>query len=200
MFRIAVLVSGSGTNLQAIIDSIKNGYLKVEINCVISDRNCFAIKRAEENHIKTFILDRKDKEFQEKLYEILNRNTDLIVCAGFLSIIGPNIISNFKNKIINVHPALLPSFGGKNMYGEKVHKKVLEYGCKISGCTVHFVDESLDGGPIIFQYAVPVLDDDDTDSLSKRIQIFEHQLIVETIRLISLNKVKIDGRKVSILN
>ncbi len=198
MFRVAVLVSGYGTNLQSIIDAVKNGYLKVEISSVISDRECYALKRAEENNIKTFCLDRKDKDFQQKLLDILQKNADLIVCAGFLSIIGKKIVEKFKNKIINVHPALLPSFGGKGMYGEKVHKKVLEYGVKISGCTVHFVDENVDCGPIIFQYAVPVIEDDDVGSLSKRIQIFEHQLLVEAIRLISLNKVKIEGRKVFI--
>ncbi len=200
MFRIAVLVSGSGTNLQAIIDAKKEGYLNVEITAVIADRDCFALQRAKDNGIITYLLDKKDTNFQQDLYEILSKNADLVVCAGFLSIVDKKIIDRFRNKIINIHPALLPSFGGKGMYGEKVHKKVLEYGVKISGCTVHFIDENVDCGPIIFQYAVPVLEDDDVESLSQRILVFEHQLIVEAIRLISLNKIRVEGRNVIILN
>ncbi|MEJ5272632.1 MAG: phosphoribosylglycinamide formyltransferase [Spirochaetota bacterium] len=200
MFRVAVLVSGSGTNLKAIIDAKNKGYLNIQISAVIADRKCFALQRAEENGIKTYLLDRKNENFQKDLESILSKNADLVVCAGFLSIIGNRIIERFKNKIINVHPALLPSFGGKGMYGEKVHQKVLEYGVKISGCTVHFVDENVDCGPIIFQYAVPVMEDDDVKSLSERILVFEHQLIVEAIRLISLNKIIVEGRKVRILD
>jgi phosphoribosylglycinamide formyltransferase-1 len=200
LFRIAVLVSGSGTNLQAIIDAKKEGYLNVEITAVIADRDCFALQRAKDNGIITYLLDKKDTNFQQDLYEILSKNADLVVCAGFLSIVDKKIIDRFRNKIINIHPALLPSFGGKGMYGEKVHKKVLEYGVKISGCTVHFIDENVDCGPIIFQYAVPVLEDDDVESLSQRILVFEHQLIVEAIRLISLNKIRVEGRNVIILN
>ncbi len=199
MFRIIVLVSGSGTNLQAIIDAIKRGYLNVKLSCVVSDRDCYALKIAEENNIKSYCLNRKDKDFQNKLYEILIKEADLVVCAGFLSIIEEKIIEKFKNKIINVHPSLLPSFGGKGMYGERVHKKVLEYGVKISGCTVHFIDKSIDCGPIIYQYSVPVLDDDDVESLSKRIRVFEHQLLIEAIKLISAGKIKVEGRKVLIL-
>lgn len=198
MLRVVVLVSGNGTNLAAIIDAKKSGYLDIDISAVISDRECYAINRAKENNIKTFCLDRKDKDFQDKLLQLLSEYADLVVCAGFLSILSSKIISSFKNKIINIHPALLPSFGGKGMYGEKVHKKVLEYGAKISGCTVHFVDDTVDGGPIIFQYVVPVLEGDDVKTLSERISIFEHQLIVEAIRLISLGKIEIDGRIVKI--
>lgn len=200
MFRIAVLVSGNGSNLQAIIDAKKEGYLNVEIAAVIADRDCFALQRAKDNGISTYLLSKKDPNFQNYLYNILTKNADLVVCAGFLSIIEKKIIDRFRNKIINIHPALLPSFGGKGMYGEKVHRKVLEYGVKISGCTVHFIDENVDCGPIIFQYALPVLDDDDVNSLSQRILVFEHQLIVEAIKLISLNKIKVEGRKVTILS
>lgn len=200
MFRIAVLVSGNGSNLQAIIDAKKEGYLNVEIAAVIADRDCFALQRAKDNGISTYLLSKKDPNFQNYLYDILTKNADLVVCAGFLSIIEKKIIDRFRNKIINIHPALLPSFGGKGMYGEKVHRKVLEYGVKISGCTVHFIDENVDCGPIIFQYALPVLDDDDVNSLSQRILVFEHQLIVEAIKLISLNKIKVEGRKVTILS
>lgn len=200
MFRIAVLVSGNGSNLQAIIDAKKEGYLNVKIAAVIADRDCFALQRAKDNGISTYLLSKKDPNFQNYLYNILTKNADLVVCAGFLSIIEKKIIDRFRNKIINIHPALLPSFGGKGMYGEKVHRKVLEYGVKISGCTVHFIDENVDCGPIIFQYALPVLDDDDVNSLSQRILVFEHQLIVEAIKLISLNKIKVEGRKVTILS
>jgi phosphoribosylglycinamide formyltransferase-1 len=200
LFRIAVLVSGNGSNLQAIIDAKKEGYLNVKIAAVIADRDCFALQRAKDNGISTYLLSKKDPNFQNYLYDILTKNADLVVCAGFLSIIEKKIIDRFRNKIINIHPALLPSFGGKGMYGEKVHRKVLEYGVKISGCTVHFIDENVDCGPIIFQYALPVLDDDDVNSLSQRILVFEHQLIVEAIKLISLNKIKVEGRKVTILS
>lgn len=198
MLRVVVLVSGSGTNLQAIIDAKKSGYLDIDITAVISDRDCYALNRAKENNIRYFCLDRKDSDFQDKLFQLLIEYADLVVCAGFLSILSPKIINHFKNRIINIHPALLPSFGGKGMYGEKVHKKVLEYGAKLSGCTVHFVDDTIDGGPIIFQYAVPVLAGDDAKTLAERISIFEHQLIVEAIKLIASGKIKIDGRIVKI--
>lgn len=161
MFKIAVLVSGGGSNLQSIIDKIEEGYIKnCKIEMVIGDRsNIYGIERAEKKGIKTLTLDRKiyKSNLSNKICECLYGNVDLIVLAGWLSILNGDLVNKFENKIINIHPSLIPSFCGDGMYGIKVHQKALEYGVKVSGCTVHFVDESTDSGPIIIQKSVPVL-------------------------------------------
>lgn len=199
MFKIAVLISGGGSNLQAIIDNIENGYLNCSIECVISDKkDAFGLERAKRHNIKTYVFDKKEygAELSYRILETLENKVDLIVLAGYLSILNWDIIKKFKDKIINVHPSLIPSFCGKGMYGIKVHEKALEYGVKITGCTVHFVDEGTDTGSIIIQKAVEVKDNDTAESLQKRVLEQEHRALSEAIKLISEDKVHVNGRKI----
>ncbi|PRR74105.1 phosphoribosylglycinamide formyltransferase [Clostridium thermopalmarium] len=199
MFKIAVLVSGGGSNLQAIIDSIEKKYLNCSIEFVISDKEkAFAIERAKKHNIKTFVLNRKayGETLSDKILEIVDEKVDLIVLAGFLSILKGEILKKFENRIINIHPSLIPSFCGKGMYGIKVHEKALEYGVKITGCTVHFVDEGTDTGTIIIQKAVKVEEDDTPESLQKRVLVEEHKALVEAIKLISEKKVILQKGKI----
>lgn len=201
MFKIAVLISGSGSNLQAIIDSIESGNLSCSIEMVICDREeAFGIERARQRGIKTYVLDRK--VYRDKLSEqILNLaygKVDLIVLAGFLSILDSQLIAAFKNRIINIHPSLIPSFCGTGIYGIKVHKKAVDYGVKVSGCTVHFVDEGTDTGAIICQRVVPVYSDDTAELLQERVLKEEHKALPEVIKLIAEGRVKVEGRRVNI--
>ena len=174
--KIAVLVSGGGTNLQALIDAQKSGVLKSgEIALVISNKqDAFALQRAKNNGIKTATILKKDcgssKEFENRLInEIDSVGTDIIVLAGFMSILSADFTNHFKDRIINVHPSLIPSFCGKGFYGLKVHEAALEYGVKVSGATVHFVNEVPDGGEIIMQKAVEVKEGDTPELLQRRI-------------------------------
>lgn len=202
MFKIAVLASGGGSNLQSIIDSIEDGYLKnVSIEYVITDReHAFALKRAEAFNIKTMTFNRVQykENLSDKIYDVIKDKVDLIVLAGFLSIIKGKIVEEFKDRIINIHPSLIPSFCGKGMYGLKVHQAAIEYGVKVSGCTVHFIDEGTDTGAIILQKTVAVHSGDTSESLQKRILVEEHSALPEVIKLISEGKVKVHGRKVTI--
>lgn len=203
MIRIVVFASGSGTNLQAIIDACERGEILGKVIAVISDRkDAYALERARKHGIKDIVVDAKSlgiEEFNKKIEEILDElSPDLIVLAGYLKIIPPETVRKYYGRIINIHPALLPSFGGKGFYGERVHKAVIEHGCKVSGCTVHFVDESIDNGPIIIQRCVPVYDDDTPQTLAERVKAEEHKAIVEAIKLISEGRVKIEGRRVII--
>ena len=200
MFKIAVLASGSGSNLQSIMDKIDDGYLNCSIEIVIGDRpGIFALDRAKNKGIKTYTVDRKEyrEKLSDKILEILGDRVDLIVLAGFLSILNGEILKKYKNRIINIHPSLIPSFCGKNMHGLKVHEAAINYGVKVSGCTVHFVDEGTDTGAIIIQKTVPVLDDDTPETLQKRIIVKEHEALPDAIKIISEGRVKIDGRKVT---
>ncbi|WP_346888537.1 phosphoribosylglycinamide formyltransferase [Clostridium sp. UBA1056] len=202
MLNIAVLVSGGGTNLQSIIDSIENGYLKdVKIKYVISDRKgAFGMERARAHNIDTLVLDRKiyKKELSNKIYEELKDKVDLVVLAGYLSIISSPLIESFKNKIINIHPSLIPSFCGKGMYGIKVHEAAINYGVKVSGCTVHFVDENTDTGAIILQNVVKVYADDTPEELQRRVLQEEHKALPLAIKLISEHRIVVEDRKVII--
>lgn len=202
MLNIAVLVSGGGTNLQSIIDSIKNGYLKdVNIKYVISDREgTYGIERARAYNIDTLVLDRKiyKKDLSNKIYEVIKDKVDLIVLAGYLSIVSSPLIDGFKDRIINIHPSLIPSFCGKGMYGIKVHEAAVDYGVKVSGCTVHFVDENTDTGAIILQNVINVKLDDTPEKLQKRILEEEHKALPLAIKLISEHKIAIEDRKVII--
>lgn len=204
-FKIAVLVSGSGSNLQAIIDSIQSGYIpETDISIVISSKEgVFAIERCKKHNINYVIINPKEfpdrKQWAKKMIEVLKENdVDLICMAGFLIKLEPEIIQAFPNKIINIHPSLLPKFGGKGMYGLNVHKAVLDAGEKESGCSVHFADEEFDTGPIIMQRKVPVFENDTPEILSHRVLEQEHQLYPEVIRLIKLGKVEIIDKKVII--
>ena len=199
MLKIAVLISGSGSNLQAIIDNIESGYLNCCIEAVISDKkDVYGIERAKSKNIKTYIMDRKQlgTGISGEILRILDGKVDLIVLAGFLSILQGELLSVFKNKIINIHPALIPSFCGDGMYGIKVHEKAIEYGVKVSGCTVHFVDEGTDSGPIIIQKVVEVYTGDTAKDLQLRVLDEEHKALPEAIKLISEQAIKIKGRKV----
>ena len=195
MFKIGVLVSGGGTNLQAIIDSINTGVIKnAKIETVVSNKeDAFALVRAKNNNIHTKVIKIKDFENKELYEEALinylkSKDLDLIVLAGFMVILSENFVNNFKNKIINIHPSLIPAFSGEGYYGLKVHQGVLARGCKITGATVHFVTEEADGGPIIIQKEVFVKDDDTDESLQKRVmEEAEWKILPQAINLI-LNK------------
>lgn len=199
--KIAVFVSGKGTNLLNIIRKAKDGFLRSEVKLVISDRYCEAIESSERAGIRTKVVDPKDfsdeMDFGNAMLDILRkREIELIVLAGFLKKIPDIVIKSYTNRIINIHPALLPSFGGKGMYGMRVHQAVIDYGCRVSGVTVHIVDVEYDHGPVLLQKCVAVTDDDTPDSLASKVHELEYELLPEAIRLFENNQVKIDGRKV----
>lgn len=204
MKKIAVFASGGGTDFQSVIDANEREKF-CEIAFLIASKDGIgAIDRAEKHGIPSRVFAKKDYPDLEKLYEaltyILNMNgVDFIVLAGWLKIIPESFIKNFKDRIINIHPSLIPSFCGAGYYGLKVHQAVLDYGAKISGCTVHFVNEVPDGGAIIAQTAVKVLDGDDAESLQKRVLEEEHKLLPYCVRKLCEGKIKKDGRKVIIL-
>ena len=199
MYKIAVLVSGSGTDLQSIIDAVKSGYLNCTIEAVISDREgIYALERAKLNNIKTYTVSRKiyKEAISDEILKIVDGKVDLIVLAGWLSILKGSIIRKFDKKMINIHPSLIPAFCGPGMYGIKVHSSVIEYGVKYSGCTVHFVEAGADTGRIIMQEIVPVGDYDTPKQLAARVLIEEHKILPEAIKLLIENKIVIDGRRV----
>lgn len=195
MLNIAVLVSGSGSNLQSIIDRINSGSINGVIKLVISNKKeAYGLKRAESSGIKSFYTE----DESEIINTLKNEEIDLIVLAGFLKVLSKKFVNEFSGKIINIHPSLIPSFCGKGYYGKKVHEKVLEYGVKFTGATVHFVDENADTGPIILQEVVPVLGDDTVESLSKRVLQVEHKLLPKVVEMYCKGKIKTFGRKVVI--
>ncbi|MDD7793271.1 phosphoribosylglycinamide formyltransferase [Clostridium sp. 'White wine YQ'] len=198
MLRIAVLVSGSGSNLQAIIDEVEKGNLNCEIKYVISDsEKAYGLERAKNHAIEAIALDRKvyKGKISDEILNLIDGKVDLIVLAGYLSILNGEILRVFRNKIINIHPSLIPSFSGAGMYGIKVHEAAVKKGVKYSGCTVHFVNEEVDGGEILLQEVVPVFVEDTAETLQKRILVEEHKLLPKAIKLISDNKVKIENGK-----
>jgi phosphoribosylglycinamide formyltransferase-1 len=200
--KIAVLASGRGSNLQALTDSVREGRLDVEIAIVISDvTEAKALERARQAGIEAVFVDpgpRKahlSKQAEEEIIRLLKqREVGLIALAGFMRILSADLVRAFRWRIMNIHPSLLPAFAGL-----RVQKKALEYGVKYSGCTVHFVDEGVDTGPIIIQAAVPVLEDDTEESLSQRILKEEHRIYAEAIRLFSDDRLRIEGRRVKVL-
>ena len=201
MFKIAVLVSGNGTNLQAIIDHYLNNP-DIKISLVISNKkDAYALKRAGLVNIPTMVISKKDfpNQSDEILKQVKANNIDLIVLAGYLSILSGSIINEYKNKIINIHPSLIPSFCGPGMYGHHVHEAVIKSGVRYSGCTVHFVNGGVDSGPIILQQAVDVFYTDTPDSVAAKILVYEHKLLVKAIDLIANNKVIVhDDNRVEI--
>lgn len=195
MLNIGVLISGGGTNLQAIIDETKSGAINGTVKLVISNKeDAYGLERARLSKIKAVY-----ETDEDKIIELLKENNiDLIVLAGYLKIITPKFVDEFRNKIINIHPSLIPSFCGKGYYGEKVHQGVIDYGAKVTGATVHFVDEGADTGAIIMQETVNVEQDDDAKSLARRVLEVEHRILKESIRLFCENKLSIQGRRVFI--
>ena len=198
IFKLAVLVSGRGSNLQAIIDSIDREELDAHLSIVISNtKDSMALKRAEKHGIKTIFIDPStylnSKEYDKALVLKLKEfSIDLICLAGYMRILGEEVIQTFEKKIINIHPSLLPAFPGLN-----AQKQAINHGVKFSGCTVHFVDSGVDSGPIILQTVVPVYDNDDEKSLSKRILEQEHYLYPKAIKMIQENKIRLNGRTVT---
>lgn len=198
MFKIAVLISGGGTNLQSIINAIESKQINCKIEMVIGSReDIYGFERAKKHNIDTFIVNKKiyGEKFSDKILELTKGKVDLIVLAGFLSILEGKILEEFNNKIINIHPSLIPSFCGAGMYGLKVHEAAIKSGVKFSGCTVHFVNSEVDGGAILLQEVVPVYFEDDSATLQKRVLEKEHIILPKAIKLISENKVEfIDGK------
>lgn len=196
---IAILVSGNGSNLQAIINAAKDGSLSAEIKVVISNNpNAFALTRCKKHKIKTVVYNNNDfpdkDAFETAIAKTIKESGARLIClAGFMKVLSPNFVSKFDGHIINIHPALLPSFPG--LHGQR---QALEHGVKISGCTVHFVDEGVDAGPIILQTAVAVKDNDTEETLSARILKEEHKIYPKAIQLFAENKLKITGRRVLI--
>ena len=190
MFKIAALISGGGSNLQSVIDAIEQGVLPAEIGLVVSDRPAAGLKRAEKHGIPSVLLNRKEygASLSRAIMEHIPEDTNLIILVGYLSILSADFIERWKGKIINIHPALLPDFGGKGMYGMNVHRAVLKEGRDVSGCTVHYVDSGVDTGDIILQKEVPVLSGDTPEVLQARILEKEHILIVESINKIIENR------------
>jgi len=198
--RVGVLASGGGTDLQSIIDASEKDMIDAEVVVVISDNNdAFALKRAGKHRILAHFVDPKGKDkakHEEEVNSILEKaQVDLIVGAGYMRVLTPSFVKKWYGKLINIHPALLPSFKGTNGQGD-----ALDYGIKISGCTTHFMDEQMDHGPIILQAAVKVYPDDDRDRLAARILEVEHQILPRTIQLFAQKRLKIIGRKVKILS
>lgn len=206
MLRIGVLVSGGGTNLQAIIDAIHNGIItNAEIEVVISNNpNAYALERAKKNGITGICISPKNYDtrdaFNDALIHTLDEyNLDLIVLAGCMVVLPAKLIQKYENRIINIHPALIPAFCGKGFYGLHVHEEVLKRGVKITGATVHFVDEGTDTGPIILQKAVEVQENDTPESLQRRVmEEAEWKIMPRAINLIANDKVRIEDKKVYI--
>ena len=199
MVRIGVLVSGRGSNLQAIINAIKEGRLEADLRVVISDNpDAYALKRCEREGIKSKVISRSGfksrQEFEKSLASALKgEEVELVVLAGFMRILKSAFLSRFPERVINIHPSLIPSFQGLN-----AQKRAVEFGVKVSGCTVHIVDSSVDGGPVIAQAVVPVLPEDDEESLSERILSYEHRILPQVIQWFSEGRVRVEGRRVLI--
>lgn len=196
MVRIAVFVSGGGTNLQSLINAINEGYMDAEIALVISSKeNAYGLERARIANIKAEYI--KDQSLI--LSRLEEEGIDLIVLAGYLSIISEELINKYQNKIINIHPSLIPSFSGPGYYGLRVHKKVFERGVKVSGATVHFVSSEVDGGPIILQRAIDISDCKSPEEIQEKILInIEHKILKEAVKLFVENKLKVINERVEI--
>ncbi len=207
MMNIAVFVSGGGTNLQALIDAENRGEIKNgKITFVLaSNSNAYAIERAKKAGIETAVVARKDysskEEYDKAILSVIeNKNIDLIVLAGFLSILGEKLVSKYRNRIINIHPSLIPLFCGDGFYGKKVHTAVLESGVKVTGATAHFVNEITDGGAIILQKAVPVEQGDNEDILQYRVmRQAEWEILPKAVSLFCQGRIKINGNKTEII-
>jgi phosphoribosylglycinamide formyltransferase-1 len=195
--KIGILISGRGSNMQAILDAVQQGRIAdSEVAVVISDRaDAAGLQKAQERGVETVVIERAGRKRAEHDAEIISelkkRGVELICLAGYMRLLSPEFIRSFPNRIVNIHPSLLPSFRGLD-----AQKQAFDYGVKITGCTVHFVDEELDNGTIIAQKTVAVLDDDTAETLSARILELEHELYVESVAKIAAGEIKIEGRRV----
>jgi len=206
MTHAGVLASGNGTNLQAILDASQAPKsIGARVAVVISNEpQAFALERARKMGVDAVVVNHRDfdtrERFEEKLIEELDsREVGLVCLAGFMRILTPLFVRHYQGRMMNIHPALLPLFGGKGFYGDKVHRAALESGMKFSGCTVHFVTEETDGGPIILQAAVPILDDDTAETLAGRIHKKEHEIYPEAVKLFAEGRLEVTGKRVRIL-
>ena len=195
MVNIGVLISGGGTNLQAVIDGCENKTINGKVKVVISNKSeAYGLERAKKHNIKAIC--EKD---EDKIIEILKENEiELLILAGYLKIVSPKLVNEYRNRIINIHPSLIPAFCGKGYYGEKVHQGVIDYGVKVTGATVHFVDEGADTGPIIMQKTVKVKQDDDAKKLAARVLEVEHEILTKSISMFCEKKLNVQGRRVYI--
>lgn len=202
--RIGVLASGGGTNLQAIIDACERGEIDGDVVVVISNvEDAFALERARKHRIPAFAFPHKGmtrEEHEKDIVDCLEQHqVDLVVLAGYLRMLTPLMFKKYAGRMMNTHPALLPSFGGTGMHGLHVHQAVINYGCKVSGCTIHFVTEEVDGGQIILQKSVPVHEGDTPETLQERVLKEEHKLLPRAIQLFAQGKLKIEGRRCRVL-
>jgi formyltetrahydrofolate-dependent phosphoribosylglycinamide formyltransferase len=201
--RLAVLLSGSGTTLQNLLDRIGDGRLEAQVVQVVASRaEAHGLARARQADVPAAVVDRKScgspAEFSRRIFDLCRAaDAELVCLAGFLQLI--EIPHDFAGRVLNIHPALIPAFCGQGMYGHRVHEAVLAAGVKITGCTVHFADNEFDHGPIVLQRAVPVLDDDTPDSLAARVFAAECEAYPEAIRLFAAGRLRVDGRRVRIL-
>lgn len=201
--RVAVLASGRGSNLQAIVDAIEAGWVQAQIVAVISNKkDAIALDRARKHGLKDLFVDPKPfaglpdsrEAYDRALLEILQQHgVELVLLAGYMKIVTAVLVNAYANRMMNIHPSLLPSFPGLD-----VQKKAIEWGCKLAGCTVHFVTEGVDEGPIIIQAAVPILDDDTPDTLAPRILVQEHKIYPRAVQLFAEGRLRVDGRRVLI--
>lgn len=202
--KIGILISGSGTNLQSIIDNVEKGQIDGKITVVISNKaDAYGLERAKKHNISAVFVDQKDYEDSESyneavLKELKNCGVELVVLAGYLKILSRHFIETYRNRIINIHPSLIPSFCGKGYYGLKVHEAAVNYGVKVSGATVHFVDEEADSGPIIIQETVKVDYTDTPEKLQKKVLKIEHKILPLAVKLFCEGRLDVVGRKVEI--
>jgi len=202
--NIGLLISGNGSNLQAIIDSIDNGYINGRISVVISNKeDAYGLVRARKKGIDSIYVDSRqfssDIDFDRRMIdELKKRNVDLVILGGYTKVLGEELVKEFEGRIVNIHPSLIPSFSGKGYYGEKIHKAILDYGVKITGATVHFVDIGTDTGPIILQETIKVEEEDTIETLRKRTLEVEHRILSEAVKLFCEKKLTISDRRVII--
>lgn len=205
MINVGVLASGNGTNLQAILDASKAERISARVVLVISNEpTAFALERARKHGVEAVVVNHRDFEnresFEERLiHELDSQGVGLVCLAGFMRILTPFFVRHYQGRMLNIHPALLPLFGGKGYYGDKVHRAVLESGMKFSGCTVHFVTEEPDGGPIVLQAVVPISDDDTVETLATRIHEKEHEIYPRAVGLFAEERLAIEGKRVRTL-
>lgn len=202
--KIGVLISGSGTNLQSLIDNIEKGFINAEISVVISNRqNAYGLERARQHNIDAVCINQKHYDSFEKfndaiIEELSAHSVELVVLAGYLKILSHKFIEAYRNRIMNIHPSLIPSFCGKGYYGLKVHEAAINYGVKVSGATVHFVDEEADTGPIILQKTIEVDYNDTSETLQQKVLKIEHDLLPLAVKYFCEERLEVTERKVKI--